>query len=65
MAWGVTKSPREPWAGAHDTGMHAAEGASAADMPAAGMSGEAAATHPAATPMATTTALRPHGHGQQ
>jgi hypothetical protein len=43
--------------------MHAAERTFATDMPTAGTCDEAAATHPAATSM-TTTALRPHGHGQ-
>ena len=64
MVRGVSDPAREPWARAHATGMHAAEGASATEMRTAGMS-EAAAAHPAATCMATTTALRPCGYGQR
>jgi hypothetical protein len=66
---GMTETARKPGAGPHAIRMHATEGASAADMPAASMAGKTTRMHSAAADMASTAmpapTLRPDGYSQQ
>lgn len=66
----VIRTLREPGAGVHATRTHAAEGSYAADVSTTDVAAACeAAMHPAAhvasTAVATSPALRPHGHCQE